>query len=86
MAFLPYVFTVLSFFGGFYISSLSFANKLDNLTGQISTLANSFDRMTDKVENSKERYNNLDKRVSILEIKNELKPAAINIDNDQTKK
>jgi len=85
MAWLPYIFTLLSFVAGFYMSSLSFFNKIDNLIAQMSGLSNAVERLSNKLEISNERYNSLDKRVSILEIKSEAKAQTVNVSNEQNK-
>ncbi|RFZ84758.1 hypothetical protein DYU05_03900 [Mucilaginibacter terrenus] len=86
MQVLPYLFSLLTFLSGFYISYLSYSFKVDALVTQISGLTNSINTLSSKQESANALYNNLDKRVSILEMKAEVKPATVNIDNDQTHK
>jgi hypothetical protein len=83
MQLLPYVFSVATFLLGFYLSYLSFSMKVDVLTTQLAALTNAINTQASKQENSGAQYNSLDKRVSILELKNELKPAQVSVSNEQ---
>ncbi|MBD1364369.1 hypothetical protein IDJ77_11170 [Mucilaginibacter sp. ZT4R22] len=80
---LPYIFSALTFLGGWYMSFLSSSYKVDNLTMMITGLTNAVNTLTSKLENNSALYNNLDKRVSIIEMRNELKPAQVSVSNEQ---
>ena len=67
MAFLPYVFTVLSFFFGGAVTYLKKANQLDNLTAEVANLNQNITELTKKLDASNDRYNSLDKRTSKIE-------------------
>nr|WP_276898520.1 hypothetical protein [Pedobacter kyonggii] len=60
IAFLPYLLSVITYFGGSYINSLNYTDKVDNL---ITTVNN----MNQKMDSKTEKDNAIDKRVSKIE-------------------
>ena len=67
LAYLPYIFSVLSFLGGGAIVSVTKVNQLDNLTNQVKSLNENIEKLTKKLDDSNERYTSMDKRVSKVE-------------------
>jgi outer membrane murein-binding lipoprotein Lpp len=67
LAYLPYIFSVLSFFGGGAIVSLTKINQLDNLSHQVQTLNDNIEKLSKKLDESNAQYTSMDKRVSKVE-------------------
>lgn len=57
---LPYLLTVFSFIGGFYVNYLSYTNKVDSLIDVVN-------KLNTKMDAQGTNYNTLDKRMSKVE-------------------